>query len=261
MEEILTLDIPKFQVEFEEKDYRYSYGKGRENLKNALYRAGRNYCMYCYTRIKLDEREFGRFEHAIEKKISVKCLTECIPDIGIACGLCNEKYKRIGEKRRRPSEHVINRFEERAVCTENCRVPCEAYQELKDSYLSADDAHIILQPQGVIGKQSGEELRLQYDVLEALFVPDRKRAYTQEEKHFICDHIDRFHLNARNEKTKQLIRFIEDTIEKDGQYTRMEPGNLIVELFVEQVLEGKSQREILKICKLIYRYSFLKFAT
>lgn len=261
MENITTIDIPKFQVAFEDnKKYRYTAGKGRENLKNVLYKASHNYCMYCYTRIKIDGRGEGKLEHAIEKSISPEILTECIPNIGIACGTCNEKYKRVGEKLRVPAKESVAAFEKKAACKHTCRNVCKSYMELKQEYLREEHAHIILQPQGVVGKESGFEL-LQYDALETKFIPSRKYQYTRDEKCFIQDHINRFHLNARNEKTKQLIYFIEDTIEKDGLYTKVEPNNLIVELFVEQILVGRTREEVLKICKMIYRYSFIKFAT
>lgn len=117
---------------------------------------------------------------------------------------------------------------------------------LRKKYLKNENAHIILQPSGITGEDSNQELLMQYDVLET---------------EFILDHINRFHLNSEEDKTRQLIRFIEDTIERDGHYTKVEYNNLIVELFVEQVLSDKNREEILKICRLIYSYSFSKFRT
>lgn len=102
---------------------------------------------------------------------------------------------------------------------------------------------------------------MQYDVLETEFIPSQAYEYAVCENIFILDHINRFHLNAEEGKTKQLIHFIEDTIECDGHYTKVEYNNMIVALFVEQILDGKTQEEILKICKLIYSYSFSKFRT
>lgn len=132
---------------------------------------------------------------------------------------------------------------------------------LKNSYLKKKEAHIILQPEGVVGEDTGEKLLLQYDVLEAKFIPNTSVEYSMKEIQFIEDHIERFRLNAKEEKSRQLIRFVEDTIEKEGNYTKIDYNNMIVELFVTQVLKNRSQKEILKLCKLIYTISCVKFNT
>lgn len=261
MADVLTINIPKFQVIFEKgKEYGY-YGKNRkENLSNALYSASKQYCMYCYTRIQIDNRRSGQLEHGIEKNILPEKLTDCVPNIGLACGNCNSKYKRYQEKDRVPKENVISEFK-KEQCEKNCMQECVAFQRFKNEYLKSDKAHIILQPSGVIGEDTKQELLMQYDVLETEFIPSQKYEYSENEKIFILDHINRFQLNAEGGKTKQLIHFIEDTIECDGHYTKVECNNLIVELFIEQFLNGKTQKEILKICTLIYSYSFSKFRT
>lgn len=259
-DDILVVDIPQIQVEYDEYDYSYTRKKGRENLQKTLYRASRQYCMYCYTRIQIDERKFGHLEHAVERSISPVKLTNCIPNIGLACGYCNSKYKKVNEKARVPEQKVIEEFEKDS-CQENCKNACVGYLNFRKNYLAKREAHIILQPIGVTGEESGEQLLLQYDILEARFIPAGNKAYTLSEKNFIEDHINRFHLNAKQERTKQLIRFIEDTLEHDGEYAKIEYNSLIVELFVEQILKGKTQKDIMKICKLIYSYSFIKFNT
>lgn len=261
MADALMIDIPKFQVTFEpNKKYGYSGKTRKENLCDALYRASKYYCMYCYSRIQIDNHRSGQLEHGIEKNISLKKLKECVPDIGLACSICNDKYKRYQEKYRIPTKKVIEEFE-KEPCIENCTVECKAFLKLKRDYIRNEKAHIILQPAGVTGEDTKQELLLQYDVLETEFIPSRKYDYSEAEKKFIWDHINRFHLNTAEDKTKQLIHFIEDVIEHDGRYTKVEYNNLIVELFVEQVLSGKTQEEILKICSLIYSYSFSKFRT
>lgn len=262
MADLLMIDIPKFRVDFEtDREYGYTGTIEKENLKDALYKAGKQYCMYCYTRIQIDNRRMGHLEHGIEKNISPDKLTDCVPDIGLACSICNDKYKRYQEKERRPEKSVITEFEKNKLCKKNCINECSAFLKLKKEYLRNEKAHIILQPSGVKGEDSDEELLLQYDVLEAEFIPSRSYRYSQNEKNFIQDHINRFHLNTADDKTRQLIYFIQDTIEHDGKYPDIEYNNMIVELFVEQVLTGKTQEEILKICRLIYSYSFSKFRT
>lgn len=261
MIDILMINIPKFEVIFENgKKYGYSGKRKKENLTNVLYDASKQYCMYCYTRIQIDNRRLGQLEHGIEKNILFEKLTDCVPDIGLSCNNCNSRYKRNQEKERIPEENVIKEFK-KEQCEQDCVQECTAFQKLKKEYLRNDKAHIILQPSGVRGEDTEQELLLQYDVLETEFIPSRKYNYSENEKLFVRDHINRFHLNAEGDKTKQLIHFIKDTIERDGYYTKVEYNNLIVELFVEQVLNGKTQDEILKICRLIYSYSFSKFRT
>lgn len=260
-EDIFLIHIPKFTVCYKEESYSYTKRAGRRKLMDVLYIASRQYCMYCYTRIAIDNNRSGHLEHAIEKNLSPQNLTNCIPNIGLSCGTCNDRYKKIGEKKRIPSQMVIQEFEKNCKCKENCTTECHAYKRLKATYLEQKDAHIILQPSGVYGKESGLEFFLQYDVLEAKFIPDSRFSYTEKEKSFIEDHINRFHLNTREDRTKQLILFIEDTIEREGNYSKLPYNNLIVELFVNQVLKGKTRQEVLKICKLIYSVSFMKFST
>lgn len=83
-DEVLVIDLPKYNVDYVDEIYSYKPGKGRENLKSALYKASEGYCMYCYNRIKIDENEYGHLEHAIEKVISEEKLKNCIPNIGIS---------------------------------------------------------------------------------------------------------------------------------------------------------------------------------
>lgn len=258
----LKIEIPFFKVSFnKEVHYSATTGKGKEALKELLHGEAQGYCMYCYTRIMIDGKYTGHLEHAIEKNMSKDYLTECLPNIGVACSICNGKYKRYQEKKRMVSKDEIKKFESRISCEDGCREPCEAYLDLKKAYLRNESSHIILQPLGVIGEESGEQMALQYDVLETEFEPSNKYAYTIKEKDFIMDHIDRFHLNDKRSKTRQLISFLEDTIEMEGKYSKREYNNMVVKLFVEQILNGKNQKEILKICSAIYAYSMLKFRT
>ena len=265
-QDILMIDIPLYKVEYGEEKYGYTSLKGRENLKKVLYRTSGNYCMYCYNRIKIDGNEYGHLEHAIEKAISKDKLTECIPNIGIACPMCNDKYKKIGEKGRRPEEAAIQIFEKNVKCTkENCKKPCQAYLELKKSYLKRKSARFLMQPLGVTGKDIGcdgnRKLKMQYDIVEAKYLPSKKEEYSTKEKEFIEHHIDMFHLNTVERKSTQLIKFLKDVIQQEGNYTRLEYNNQVVELFVKQVLKDKTSEEILKICKKLYTYAVLKFNT
>lgn len=257
--ELLVLQIPKFKVNFaKDKVYGYSSEEKKRNLKEALVEASNGYCMYCYRRIVLDRQNNGHLEHGIEKD-NTKKLLDCVPNISIACASCNTSRKKQGEKKRKISKELIDEFKKNE-CIDRCEKPCEAYEELKAKYIENDDSKIILQPLGVKGKDTGEMLELEYDVLEAEFKPSRSHRYSCNEEQFIKTHIARFKLNDKQQKTEQLIKFLRDTIENEGNYTNMEYNNMIVELFVKQ-LEGKSKEEILKICSVIYEYEVVKFNT
>lgn len=262
--DILMIDLPQYCVEYSDKKYSYSPGIGRENLKKALYKAGRNYCMYCYNRIKIDKNEYGHLEHAIEASIAPEKLRNCVPNIGIACPVCNDKYKKVGEKQRVPDCQDVDFFKKEADCKkEFCKKPCKAYQQLKRAYLRRSDAQFLMQPLGVNAKDIGiagtRALRLQYDALNNTYVPSRREKYSKKEEDFILHHIDMFCLNSLERRSTQMVNFLKDTIQKDGHYAEVEYNNQVVELFVETVLKGKSAEEVLKICENLYTYVSLKF--
>lgn len=262
--DVLMIDLPQYCVEYLNENYSYLPGKGRENLKKALYHASRNYCMYCYTRIKIDGNGFGHLEHAIERSIAPEKLTNCVPNIGIACPQCNDRYKKIGEKQRCPDVGDVENFKKEAGCgKEFCKKPCKAYQQLKRAYLKRSNAQFLMQPLGVnaedIGIKAKRALKLQYDILNNTYVPSKKEQYSKKEEHFLKHHIDMFCLNSVERKSTQMVKFLKDTIQKEGNYTTVEYNNQVVELFVEVVLKGKSSEEILKICENLYTYVSLKF--
>ena len=154
--------------------------------------------MYCYGRVYIDGRFQGNLEHAIEKNNSYK-LIYVIPYFGWACPVCNQSFKRVGEKKRKRPDKVLQEFEEKSECgrgrRKQCTVPCAALRKLQNSYRDTDGCELILQPMGVQGKQTGEWLELQYDVLRMEFQPaERLHTYSEKEKRFICEHSSRFHL-------------------------------------------------------------------
>lgn len=258
-DELLVLQIPRFKVGFvTNKEYGYTSVEKKKNLKEVLVEASNGYCMYCYRRIVLDRQNNGHLEHGIEKDNSNKLL-ECVPNISIVCASCNTSRKKQGEKKRKLEKEVIKEFEGHK-CKENCVEPCDAYRKLREQYIKKEDSHIILQPLGVEGKDTGEQLELEYDVLDTEFKPSRLHKYSLNEEQFIKEHIARFKLNDKQQKTEQLIRFIRDTINNGGIYTNIEYNNMIVDLFVKQ-LEGKDKEEILKICSTIYEYEVVRFNT
>lgn len=259
MDSLLVIDIPNFSVEYED-DVKYGYSSEilKRNLRNVLQKASRGYCMYCYRRIVIDGIGGGHLEHAVEKDHSPK-LEQCVPNIGIACSKCNLSYKKREQKFRIIPEKEIQAFE-KGSCDENCITPCSKYLRIKSIYLDNKASHIILQPGGVLGKETKKPLRLQYDVLRSKFQASNRYEYSEQEKEFIEDHIKRFRLNDEREKTRQLVAFLKDTIDNEGYYTKMEYNHYIVELFVNE-LQGKSREDIVRVCKYLYIKAVVKFQT
>lgn len=180
------------------------------------------------------------------------------------CPQCNDRYKRTGEKQRCPDIQDVEIFKKEAGCGKGfCKKPCKAYQQLKRAYLKRRNAQFLMQPLGVNAKDIGideeRELKLQYDVLNNTYVPSKKEHYSEKEDEFLRHHIDMFCLNSVERKSTQMVKFLRDTIQKEGNYTTVEYNNQVVELFVETILRGKSAKEILKICENLYTYMSLKF--
>lgn len=261
MDEYFCLDIPIFQVKYKKwKKYGYKNEKERENLKDVLNESSNGYCMYCYSRIKIDNKWYGNLEHAIEKGNSDK-LIECIPNIGMACPVCNQSFKRIGEKKRMLSEASRSYFEKKSGCSverrKQCTVPCKALRNLQILYSKMEDAEIILQPMGVNGKISKRPLTLQYDIMNMQFLPDRNLHKYPEEKLFIEEHIKRFRLNDPKYRTKALFDFVKNVIDANGELPDYEYSNFVVQLFADKIKE-KTKKERVSICSAIYPSMFLK---
>lgn len=256
------LEMPAFKPKYKKWE-RYGYAKAVEksNLKKVLEMSTDGYCMYCFSRIRVDQRLYANLEHAIEKGNSDK-LIECIPNIGLSCALCNQAFKRIGERKRKLPIELIGRFEKSSRCSaenrKQCTVACKALRELQKGYNRLPEAEIILQPMGVKGEDSHEELALQYNVLEMRFEPAKDRhTYSDRELNFIGAHINRFRLNDPKYRTRELYDFIQNVIDSNGKIPTYEYNNLIVKLFREK-LSGKNREDILKICESIFLIMFPK---
>lgn len=264
-QDLLYIDMPQYRVEYTEDDYSYNR-KGKENLKKALYESSKGYCMYCYRRIMVDGEEYGQLEHAIEFSIFPSKLKNCVPNIGISCVACNNKYKKVGQKKRIPEQKDLKIFDKDSCCGESfCKEPCDAYKRLKKAYLRKEESRFIMQPLGVNSRDCGlpynRQLLLQYDVLNGKYIPSRKEVYSAQEKKIIQHHIDLFGLNSDKRRSDQMICFLEDTIERNGNYSKMEYNNQVVELFVDFILKGKTADEVVKICEHLYTYAYIRFST
>lgn len=262
MEDYLLFEMPVFKPVYKKwKTYGYKNLQERNNLKDALEECSDGYCMYCYSRVRVDNKPFANLEHSIEKKNSGK-LMECVPNIGLSCTVCNQTFKRIGEKKREISIDNIRRFEESSKCSVKCRkqctVACKALRELQKSYSKLPGAEILLQPMGIRGNDTNESLTLQYNVMNLEFEPAKNtHTYSDKELRFIEAHIKRFRLNDSQYRSRQLFDFVQNIIDNNGKVPKYEYNNMIVKLFSEK-LEGKSREDILKICNSIFVIIFPK---
>ena len=255
MQNILSIDIPIFQPKYKRwKKCGYTDPGEKQNLKEVLNAATGGYCMYCYSRINTDGKFVGHLEHAIEKNNSDRLL-ECIPNIGLACPVCNLSFKKRGENNRKIDTHTVGEFEKKCNYRKKrkqCTVTCQALRKLQKSYSKLPDAEILLQPMN-IKAQNEKVLQLRYNVLKMEFEPleDYEHILTDEERQFVRIHIQRFHLNDPKYRTKQLRDFVGLMIDMNGKIPNYEYNNLVVQLFAMQI-EEKTIEERLKICNSIY---------
>lgn len=254
--DIFMLDIPNFVPKYK-NDTLYSYeGKGREKLKEVLTEASKGHCMYCYTKIVVDRKNFGVLEHSVEKYNCDK-LKNCPSNISIACHVCNGSFKRKGEKMRALTETEVKDFEIFAQCGVTCIESCSKYNEVRRAYTEKEEGQIILQPFGIKNGVTKREYLIQYDLLNQKFIPSKGYPYNEEEKKFIQKHINRFNLNDSKYRTKEFVKFLEDAIEykvipKSNRY-----NNLVVDLFIEKI-QGFSKEKSIKICEIIYTQILMK---
>ena len=265
MLDMFTLDIPIFKLNYK-SDIAYGYKKNleKENLRELLMESSKGHCMYCYCKLEVDGKTFGQLEHSIErlnttvenKKKSI--LSECTPNIAIACQKCNASFKSTGERNRLELEH-IEKFEgdiEDLKACKNCISECEPYKLLKQKYLESDAGKIILQPSGVIGWDTKQLLQIQYDILNQCYIPNRDLEYSEAEIIFIEKHIERFNLNDNKYKTRELAKFIEDIAEYSVIPKTDRYYNLLVIIFNEK-LNILDKGNAIKICKTINASLFL----
>ena len=216
--------------------------------------------MYCYSRISIDGKIYGHLEHAIEKNNS-KRLVECIPNVGISCAICNDSFKKIGERKRKLDEDTVELFHKNAKCTEvnrkQCTIPCRALRRLQDEYHKKETAEMILQPMGAQRNEKKENLRIQYDILKSEFQPAiSNHNYSESEIAFIQEHIMHFRLNDSRYKPCKVYDFIRNVIDSGGALPQYEYPNMVVELFAER-LKQRSREDRLKLCEAIFISGFL----
>ncbi len=253
------IEMPGFSPVYDPKiKYGYKNPRYKKNLKALLNKTSEGFCMYCYVTVAADGKVWGHLEHSIEKENS-KYLTECIPNIGWACPVCNNIFKKCKEKKRKLSKKDIAVFERKIKCNSNsCTKECVKYRNLKNKYLLQDNGQIILQPNGVKGFDTGLDLKIQYNVQNGWFEPSEFQGeYSEREKQFIEHHINEFHLNDEAYRTNALITFFRDVIEGEGHIIQTPENNMVVKVFKKR-LEGLKRQDVLKICNKLFTYYEVK---
>lgn len=256
--DLFLLDIPIFEPKYDtDKNYTYSKEKGKQNLKELLLKTSDDYCMYCYSKVYVDNKLSAHLEHSIEKKNSDR-LKDCNINISIACMKCNLSFKKAGEDKRALNKEEIELFEGKCKCNnKTCRLPCKEYEDLKEIYLKKETAQIILQPFGVVNKDTNNKYIIQYNLLEQEFIVSEDFQYSPKEKEFINKHIERFNLNDSQYRTREITKVCEDVVDFKGIPRKKRYNNLVADLFIDR-LNSISITDAIKLCEQIIVYSELK---
>ena len=257
-DDLFLLDIPIFEPKYDlSKNYIYSKDKGKANLKEVLLETSDDYCMYCYSKVLVDNKLSAHLEHSIEKKNSIK-LEDCNVNISISCMKCNLSFKKSGENKRALEYYEIKEFEDTCKCDKTCLVPCKEYEDIKEIYLEKESANIILQPFGVVNKETGNKYKIQYNLLDQEFIVSENSKYSEYEKCFIKKHISRFNLNDAEYRTREVIKVCEDVIDNERIPRKKRYNNLVADLFIDRLNSIKVE-EAIKLCQLILIYSEVRY--
>lgn len=247
------VNIPDFKPNYK-KEIAYGYkGTRKDNLSKLLYETTNGYCMYCYSKILVDSKNFGHLEHSIEKFHSKEKLINCVPNIGLACPTCNGSFKSKGEKEFSFDKMDIDEFNNCTCNPSSCRKECKYYKKIKRKYLKK--RKIILQPMGV--SVSKRDYKIQYNLLNLEFEPSREFDYTDNDIEFVKKHIQRFNLNDGRYRTRELLKFCKDYVNGKMKLDKGKYDNFIVDLFID-LLFDMSHDERIKLCNIVYCIGKLK---
>lgn len=257
-EDFFVIDIPVF-APFYDKDKKYGWNKYKDALWDLLKETTGGYCMYCYDTVFVNEQKRGQIEHGIEKANSLKYLSDCVPNLGLACENCNQSYKRRGEAGRRLPVESIREFESDECQKYDCKKQCEKFEKLRNEYIKK--GKILLQPFESRKQKDGKSLRLQYDLLKCKYVPSKSCGeYDEEDIEIINGHIKLFGLNSPERKNFEIGKYCKNVIDNESIMSGVEYNNLIVDLFRKK-LQSLEIEDAIKICRVVYENAFLQLAT
>lgn len=257
-EDFFLIDIPVFEPEYD-TEVKYGWSKYKYNTWDLLKNTTGGYCMYCYDSIWINGQRRGQIEHGIEKTNSPERLTDCVPNLGIACENCNDSYKRRGEVKRKLSRESIEEFECGECLKYDCKSPCEKFKVLRRKYIR--NGKIVLQPFEAKCREDGHSLRLQYDLLNCRYIPSRScREYDREELDIIAGHIKLFELNSPERKNYEIGKFCKNVIDNQCLMQGVTYNSMLVELFREK-LRKLELKEAVNVCRIVYMKAFYSKAT
>ncbi len=230
MEDFFVIDIPVFIPAYDKKK-QYGWSRHYNELWDLLKETAGGYCN----------------------------LTDCVPNLGLACSNCNEKYKRKGEKKRKLPLKYIRDFEE-GVCDKfDCKEPCGRFKKLRMEYIRL--GKIIPQPFEARSMESGHVLRLQYDLLKCQYISAKDSdAYDKEELEIIQNHIELFGLNKPERKNYEVGKYCKNVIDFHSFMQDIEYNNLVVDLLRKKLMKLDIKKAI-KICRIIYSNAWKKLNT
>ena len=106
-----------------------------------------------------------------------------------------------------------------------------------------------------------QKLRLQYDLLNARYIPSQKLAYTEEEKKIIEGHINLFQLNRPQRRNREVPQYCKNVIDQGCLLIGVKYNNYMVELLQQKLRDLNSLEKAIEVCKIIYFMNFIKMAT
>ncbi|MGL5964830.1 MAG: hypothetical protein ACRCZ9_07075 [Fusobacteriaceae bacterium] len=263
----MLLNLPNsYKIKFE-PGIDYTYSSGKNNLRKVLTESSKGYCMYCYTKILINKKNFGHLEHTIEQE-HFEELENCHYNISIACPKCNQSFKKKEQSKRKIKNS--GNFK----CDQNCESqPCIYFFQVADEYLkNIKDSNlefIILKPRGILkgpNRDGNIYYEIDFDLLTQKFIPRDNSRYTENTKKDIQEHINKFHLNSPEYSTEEIRYVIEDILEFGKLPNKKRYNNYIAELFIDYLdnVTGKylnpeeKKNKIIKICKIILSQGIIK---
>lgn len=130
--------------------------------------------------------------------------------------------------------------------------------ELRKKYIK--HGRILVQPHCNYINDN-KNLRIQYDLLNAKYVPSKKINYDTEEIGVIEGHIELFQLNNPERRNREVALYCKNVIDKEDLLVGIHYNNYIVDLLREKLERVSNISKALEICKIIYFVNFIKRVT
>lgn len=247
MENLFLIKMPfSYELKFKKNEnYKYTpyKSKARTNLENILIKSSKGYCMYCYSKVIIDGKNYGHLEHSIEQATSSD-LISCKHNLSLACPTCNLSFKKKQQKER---EIEINKVFD--CLNEECsQVPCKNYKSVLTKYVSNMCTKkldkIIIKPHSIYLSESLDSLEIVYDLIELKFKPLDNKNYSKSHRLYIQSHIDKFNLNDEKYYTTEIKKVIEDLLEYNQIPPKERYHNLVAELFIEKLKQILSTSDL-----------------